>query len=172
MLCICKKKSTMPSAQSHCTLSHQWYYTHKCIQVLCNLCILWTCRKVSCPAPSYTAPKSHIDCKGKSDKIYMKWKVRSGILFTLCLSLFFPMHLCLLFLPYLCSLLVTRYSAYRQALDWVGHSRDKISKRKIRKMFLIIFFFGNVSRGYTNVSWPQICETDTHWLLEMWKLHV
>ena len=107
-------------------------------------------------------PKSHIDIKGKSDKIYMKLKAHSGLLFPLCLGLFFPMYLCLLFLPYLCSLLVTRYSAYRQAPDWVGHSRDKISKRKIRKMFLIIFFFGNVSRGYTNVSWPQICETDTY----------
>ena len=90
----------------------------------------------------------------------MKLKAHSCLLFPLCLSLFFPMYLCLLFLQYLCSLLVTRYSAYRQVPDWVGHSRDKISKRKIRKMFLIIFFFGNVSRGYTNVSWPQICETD------------
>ena len=123
-------------------LSHTSDNTHesKSIQVLCNLCILWTCRKVSCPAPSHTAPKSHIDCKGKSDKIYMKLKAHSGLLFPLCLGLFFPMYLCLLFLPYLCSLLVTRYSAYRQVPDWVGHSRDKISKRKIRKMFLIIFF--------------------------------
>ena len=96
MLCICKK-STMPSGQSHCTLSHQWYsvqcttrtnvfkycaicsycehvekyhaqrpvtlhlsrisadntQTCKSIQVLC---MLWICKKVPCPAPSYTAP--------------------------------------------------------------------------------------------------------------------
>ena len=60
-----------------------------------------------------------------------------------------------------CSALREGDSADRHRPDLEGHTRDKILKRKIRKMFLIIFFFGNVSRGYTNVSWPQICETDT-----------